>query len=52
MAKTVPTRVQATQNLRRSGAYGSHRGPQDRPRAERERDALSEQYDLLEERYA
>jgi len=45
MKKEVNKQVQGVQNLRRSGAYGSHKGPQDRPRSEQKRSALREQED-------
>lgn len=35
-----PTRVAAAQARLRSGAYGTHKQPTDRPRAEQERQAL------------
>lgn len=39
-----PARIAAMQQRLRSGAYGSHKQPTDRPRAEVEREAI-EDYD-------
>lgn len=38
-----PARVTAMQERLRSGAYGSHKQPTDRPRIELEREALEDQ---------
>lgn len=43
--KDVRPTVEKIQNIRRSGAAGSHKQPSDRTRAEKIREAINEDYD-------